>query len=151
VVGVAAKIKVVFAVWNLPASDQGISAPPASIPAVRDLADQLAGVDFVGTVLVEGTTRFADPYSPGIMAALQRQGVEFVVGDGLIPPRQLNSTHDFEDDNADAVLTVVIGDDAADATSVGRRVALHRGKGGEDETVALFLHPFGGGVRRPVP
>ncbi|MGQ0803337.1 MAG: hypothetical protein ACT4PI_05680 [Actinomycetota bacterium] len=132
-----ALVAVVFAGWNLPTSDQGISAPPESIPVARDLEGQLRDVDFDGTVLVEGRTRFADPYSPAVMAALQRAGVDFVVGPGLIPPRQLNSTHDFTGDNADSVLTIVIGEEE-DGPSGSRRIAFRRGET-PNETVALYL------------
>ncbi|HUH01493.1 MAG TPA: hypothetical protein VML75_05820, partial [Kofleriaceae bacterium] len=132
-----ALITAVFVVWNLPASDQGISAPPESIPVVRDLEGQMRDVDFEGTVLVEGTTRFADPYSPAVMAALQRQGVEFVVGKGLIPPRQIGDTHDFTGDNADSVLTIVIGK-GEEGPAGSRRIAFHDGDTTE-ETVALYL------------
>jgi hypothetical protein len=137
VVGGCAVVTAVFVAWNLPASDQGISAPPESIPVMRDLESQMRDVDFAGTVLVEGETRFADPYSPGVMAALQRQGVEFVVGEGLIPPRQISHTHDFTGDNADSVLTIVIGEHAA-VPGGSRRIASHDGDTPE-ETVALYL------------
>ena len=133
VVAGCALVTAVFAVWNLPTSNQGISTRRESIPIMRDLERQMRDIEFAGTVLVDGRPRFADPYNPGVMAALQRQGVEFVVVEGLIPPRQIGDSHEFTGNNADSVLTIVVG--AEDGPSGSRRIAVHDG----EQRVALYL------------
>jgi hypothetical protein len=137
VIAGCALVTAVFAVWNLPTSDQGISARRESIPVMHDLERQMRDIEFEGTVLVEGQTRFADPYNPGVMAALQRQGVEFVVVEGLIPPRQIGDSHEFTGDNADSVLTIVAGEGEPGPPG-SRRIAFHDGA----DTIALYLRSF---------
>ncbi len=134
-VGVLALVTIVFAALNLPTSDQGTSAPPRSIPAAADLVDGLTGVDDAGAILFDPPNRFADPYGTAVMRELQRQGVSFVIdpetdGEGWV--RQLGEGRRFTGANADAVLTIGLGEDARTPPPGGRRVASHDGLDGAE-------------------
>ncbi|HEX6311004.1 MAG TPA: hypothetical protein VF152_05210 [Acidimicrobiia bacterium] len=115
-----------FAVANLPTNRQGTAAPPSAIPVARDLQRQLADADIDGTVRVEGEATFGDSYGSAVLAALQEQGVDFVAGPGLIPPRQLGAAREG-DVEVDQVLTVVYRDDARRPRPGAQRVAFHDG------------------------
>lgn len=125
VVGVFAVVTVAAAIANLPANDQGTVAPPGSIAVARDLNRQLAGLDADGTLFVDGAATFGDPYGAAVLAALDRQGIPFVLREGLIEPRQLGPDRGYTGDNADEMLTVAYGGDAETVPPGARRVALH--------------------------
>jgi hypothetical protein len=125
IVGALAVVTVALAVANLPANDQGTVAPPGSVAVARDLNRQLAGLDVDGTLYVTGSAAFGDPHGSSVLAELDRQGIPFVLGQGLIEPRQLGPDRGYTGENADQMLTVAYGDDAATVPPGARRVALH--------------------------
>ena len=69
-----AVVATVFAVWNIPTTDQGASASPTGIPVARDLGKQLAKLRGRGPLVVDQRfVPFADPYSSAVLAQLQGQ------------------------------------------------------------------------------
>jgi hypothetical protein len=120
--GLALVIAVVVAL-NLPASNQGASSIASAIPVARTLGDQLDDLDVDGTVVVTGSASFADPYGSAVLAALARNHIDFVVGPGLVPPRQFNEARAFDPDEEHPVLYVESGEDALIGPAGTRRVA----------------------------
>lgn len=120
--GGLAALTTAVAALNVPASNQGASAPPESVVRAGDLVEQLGSVEDDGTVLVEGPRRFNDPYAPAVMAELRRRGVPFVVDPRFLSPRQLGRGREFTGGNADLVLYVKFGRETLDPPEGTRRV-----------------------------
>lgn len=100
-----AAVTVVVAALNLSWTNQGTTAPEATMPIARDVVDAVAGAELDGPVLVETDEGIWDPYSEAVLFELQRQGVEFVIHD-RIGYRMLGDDRRWDGDNAVAVLRV---------------------------------------------
>ena len=98
VAGGAVTIAVVFALLNLPSSNQAVAPPLYGIPVMRDVNGQLDEVEDAGTVYVDIPQRFNDPYGPAVLAELQRRGVPFRVGKDWA--RQVGERRLFDGTNA---------------------------------------------------
>lgn len=126
-VAVLAVVTVVVAAANLPIEDRVGRFQAAAIPVMHELNRQLATHDVDGVVLVEGTAAFGDPYGSAVMAELQRRGIPFVVGEGLVARRHLGTARTSTGHHFDHVLTVVYRDAAREPRPGARRVAFHDG------------------------
>ena len=126
-VGGFAIATVVIAALNLPTNGESTSFQASSIAVVHDLSKQLGEHDIDGVVRVDGTAAFGDPYGSAVMAELQRRGIPFVVGTGLVARRHLGAGRAATGDDADAVLTVVYRDAALRERPGAERVAFHDG------------------------
>lgn len=74
----------VLAMLNLPAYTQGAgpNSETAAIPVAVDLSDQVETADIAGDVVFDPTgSRFAEPYSPAVLAALHDNGQSWFVTD----------------------------------------------------------------------
>jgi hypothetical protein len=126
-VGALTLVTVVVAVLNLPSSNQGTSTVAAAVPVAHDLGDQLDDLDVDGTVVVTGSANVADPYGSTVLAVLARQRIPFMVGPGLVPPRQFNEARNFDGGDNHPVLYVEVGESARQGPAGTRPVALHDG------------------------
>jgi hypothetical protein len=128
-VGAAALATVVIAALNLPTNNQraGPSADDWSIPAARELGDQLGELEDEGALLFDvRDIRAFDPYTTAVMAELQRRGISFTVDDpGMV--RQLGPARRFTGRNAESVLVLKTGNATRDPPAGARRVALREG------------------------
>ena len=124
--GAFAATTVVVATLNLPTNGASTSFQASSIAVVHELSDQLHQHDIDGVVRVDGTAAFGDPYGSAVMAELQRRGIPFVVGAGLIARRHVGPSR-APDGDADSVLTVVYRDDALVERPGAERIAVHDG------------------------
>ena len=119
------------ALLNLPTYrvQAGPTADSYAIPVVRDLDQQLGGLNHYGTLLYDFRgVQFAEPYSTAIMAELQRRDVPFVVDiDGLV--RQLGENRRFDGTNAEYRIFYRIGEDTLETPPNATRVAFHHGLG----------------------
>jgi hypothetical protein len=123
-VGAFALATLVFSALTLPASDQGKTEPEWPIPAARALGRQMGVLEGEGPLLV--SSEFTDHYSTAVLAELQQRGVPFLVDNpGMV--RQLGPDRRFTGGNAQAVLSLEIGDAARRRPAGARRVALHEG------------------------
>jgi hypothetical protein len=124
--GAFAATTVVVAGLNLPTNGASTSFQASSIAVVHALGEQLGEHEIDGVVRVDGTAAFGDPYGSAVMAELQRRGIPFVVGAGLIARRHVGPSR-APDGHADSVLTVVYRDDALAERPGAERVAFHDG------------------------
>jgi hypothetical protein len=85
----------------------GTRVPEEALPVARDLRREVAAADLTGPVLVECQETVSDPYCEVVMAALQREGIAFVVPDGVAG---LGEGRRWDGSNASQRLTVVTGD-----------------------------------------
>jgi hypothetical protein len=124
----ATVVAVLFAVLNLPETDQGtLFAGTSTMPAVRDVGHQLSSVRDRGPFFADfGTERFADPYPSALLAQMQARSMRFVYTDEGLRV-QLGTRRLFNGSNARERLLFLIGDDAVAEHSGARRVALHEG------------------------
>jgi hypothetical protein len=116
----------VFSALNLPRSDQGASIGDAGVPAMRDLARQMARLEGKGPMLVDLRATFADIFSTAVMAELQRRDIGFVTNDAVLL-HQLGPSRRFTGNNARARLVLLEGSAARVAPRGARRVAVHEG------------------------
>ena len=123
---------------NVPASDQGTTAPGWTVPVARRLDDAVAAAGVEGPLLVTCGEHVVDPYCEAVMAELQRRDVPFVV-DGDIELRQLGEGRRWTGDNAEAELTIVTGDYAVFPPADQEVVTLQRGLSENDERELFFL------------
>ena len=126
IVGVVCVAVLVFSALNLPRSDQGASADESGVPAMRDLARQMAKLEGKGPMLVDLRATFADIFSTAVMAELQRREIGFVTNDAVLL-HQLGPSRRFNGDNARARLVLLEGSAARVAPPGARRVAVHEG------------------------
>jgi hypothetical protein len=123
----AAAAIVVSLVNLLPATPYGTDAPAWTLPVIRHVNSQLGELEDRGTLFYDWhNDRFVQHYGSAILAELTRRGVD-VVFDKEMLVRMLGEGRRFTGDNADAVLTIRVGDAAYDLPPGGRRVALHEG------------------------
>lgn len=132
--GVFAAVTLVFSALNLPYYNQAVgpSADADAIPVARRLNAQLRVLEGSGPLLFDLTgQRFAEPYSIGVQAELQRLGIPFVVSDeGLV--RQLGERRRFDGD-ADARIFLREGPAARRPLSGATRVAFAEGLAADDQ------------------
>lgn len=122
-VGSFAAVTLLFVVLNLPTSDQATQAPAYAIPVSIDLADQLGVLEDQGTLRFDLPDAFADPYGSAVMAELARRRIPFVVDPQWVG--QLGERRESTGDNADAVVSLGIGDASLEPPAGARRVAGH--------------------------
>jgi len=129
-VGALAVVTLIVAALNLPTSDQGRgpNSDQYAFAGVNDLAEQASPLAHGGPVLVDSLFlgRFGDPYGPGVLAALDEQGMEFVVEEPMLV-RHFGPDREFDGTNARNELLLRQGDEARDAPPRARRVALSEG------------------------
>jgi hypothetical protein len=130
VVGAFAIATLVFAVLNVPHSDQGLgpNSQEYAIPAAHDLAQHMGSLDDKGPLLIDDLFHgaFADPYGGTAVAELQRRGIDFVAHDPVLV-RQFGPARRFDGTNAKQQLLLRTGDAARKAPPGSRRVALGQG------------------------
>jgi hypothetical protein len=108
---------------NLVGRDRDASLGPRSMSVARRIFAQMDGLEAMGALLVESPVAY-DPYGPAVMRELQRRGVPFVVD---VNVSQVGSARRYTGANAQARLTVAVGDDAKNAPRGARLVAAHDG------------------------
>ncbi len=79
VAGALVACTALLATANLPASDQGTTAPAATQPVARLVAGAVDDADLESTLLVTCAEHIFDPYCETTLDALQRREVDFVV------------------------------------------------------------------------
>jgi hypothetical protein len=121
-----AAVTAVVAILNLSWTNQGSTAPEATMPVARDIADAIDRADLDGPVLVETDEGVWDPYSEAVLFELQSQGVEFVIND-RIGYRMLGEDRRWNGDNAVAVVRVSGSDWAMVPRSGAQVIARHPG------------------------
>jgi hypothetical protein len=142
VTAVCLALTALVAALNVPKSDQGTSALPATIPAMRDVDDALGALADDGPYLIDDLfRRFADPYGTPILAGLQDRGIEFVAeSEDLV--RQLGEDRRFDGSNARSRLLLVVGT-AADEPFAGepeaRRLVLREALDPDEEQEMVRL------------
>jgi hypothetical protein len=120
-----AVIASVFAVLNIPTSDQNPDTITDSFPAARDITRQLAVLEGRGPLVFDTVqVRFADPYAIYVLAVLQHYGIDFKVND-QISLFQLGFRHRFDGTNANGALILRGGNDVDNAPAGSERVAVH--------------------------
>ena len=125
---------VALALLTLPTYDvqQGPNDDADAIPVLRALAGQLDSMQDEGTVLYDTSAlRFAEPWTSGLLAVFQEQGIDFALDDPVWI-RQLGDGRADEGD-ADARVFVREGDAAVDVPSGIRRVAYVEGLDREEQ------------------
>jgi hypothetical protein len=122
---------------NLPASNQGTTAPAGTYPVARTLTTAVDGAELTGPLLVVCGEGVFDPYCEAVMAELQDDGVGFVV-DESIGVRQLGNGRRADPARPLDQIIVVTGDYAVFTPPGARLVTLHEGLG-EDEVAELFF------------
>lgn len=132
--GAMAALTAVAAVANLPATNNGTTAPAATYPVARQVTDDVAAADLPGRVEVLCGEGVFDPYCEAVMAQLQDQGVGIAVDEAL-GLRQLGEGRRARGDEHRVV--VVSGDMAVFTPDGARLLARHRGLG-DDEQLELF-------------
>jgi hypothetical protein len=130
-------VTVLAALANLPASNQGTTAVAGTYPVARELTEAVADADLTGPLHVACGEGVFDPYCEAVMAALQDDGVPFVVDEG-IGIRQLGAGRLVDPAAPPDRLVVVTGDYAIFTPPGARLVTLHEGLS-EDEVVDLYL------------
>lgn len=141
--GVALGLVALLTVLNLPATPAGAGSQIESwsYPVVRDLERQLARADLPSKVYVDWSgTRYLEPFSAAIMAALRDRDVTFLTDDAFLL-RHLGPEREYDGRNATA--RIVYRDGAvARQRRIGafRRVAFHAGDG-DRTTVGVFVGP----------
>jgi hypothetical protein len=133
-----AAVTAVASLANLPASDQGTTAPASTFPVARRVNEAVAAADLEGPLLVTCGEHVVDPYCEAVMAELQRREVPFVV-DGHIELRQLGGGRRWTGDNAVAELMIVSSDFAVFPRADQEVVTLQRGLSEDDEREMLRL------------
>jgi hypothetical protein len=133
-----AAVTAVVSLANLPASDQGTTAPGWTVPVARRVNEAVAAADLEGPLLVTCGEHVVDPYCEAVMAELQRREVPFVV-DGHIELRQLGGGRRWTGDNAVAELMIVSSDFAVFPRADQEVVTLQRGLSEDDEREMLRL------------
>ena len=134
--GSLAAVITVGSVANLPASDQGTTAPASTMPVAQGLTEAVVAAELEGPMLVTCAEHVFDPYCEAVMAELQQQDVPFVV-DADIVVRQLGTGRQWDGSNAVAALTIVSGDFALFPPDEAQVIALHQGLD-EEERLELF-------------
>jgi hypothetical protein len=130
------------AVLNLAWTNQGSTAPEATMPVARDVVRAvdraIDRADLDGPVLVETDEGLWDPYSEAVLFELQRRGVEFVVHDE-IGYRMLGDARRWNGHNASALVRVSGSDWAMVPRTGARLLARHPGldPDARDEMVLL--------------
>lgn len=117
---------VVVAILNLSWTNQGSTAPEATMPVARDVVHAIDRVDLDGPVLVETDEGIWDPYSEAVLFELQHQGVDFVVHDE-IGYRMLGDDRRWNGHNAVALVRVSGSDWAMVPRSGAQLIARHAG------------------------
>ena len=131
-------VTAVFAVANLPASDQGTTAPASTQPVARLVADAVADADLQGPLLVTCAEHIFDPYCETTLVALQDGGVDFVVP-WEIDVRQLGAARRWDGSNAVAELVVITGDYAVFPPPGREIVYLHEALDDEEQEELIAL------------
>jgi hypothetical protein len=134
-------VTVVAGLANVPASNQGTTAAAGTYPVARELTEAVADADLTGPLHVVCGEGVFDPYCEAVMAALQDDGVPFVVDEG-IGIRQLGAGRLVDPAAPPDRLVVVTGDFAIFTPPGARLVTVHEGLS-EDEVVDLYLEREG--------
>jgi hypothetical protein len=121
-----AAVTIVAAILNVPWTNQGTTAPEATMGVARDVVHAIDRADLDGPVLVETDEGVWDPYSEAVLFELQRQGVEFVIHDE-IGYRMLGEERRWNGHNADALVRVSGSDWAMVPRSGAQLIARHPG------------------------
>ena len=123
-------LTIALAVATLPTGDRGSSQPSWTSAVQRQLDPHVAGLVGCGPLLVDAPA-YGVHFDTGVMAELQRRDIEFVVEDRALI-RQLGPSRRFDGRNADAVLHLLIGDDAGRPPPGARFVGRHDGLDGPE-------------------
>lgn len=134
---VLAAVTGLAAILNLSWTNQGSTAPEATMPVARDVVDAIDRTELEGPVLVETDEGIWDPYSEAVLFELQHQGVEFVIHD-QIGYRMLGEERRWNGDNAVAVVRVSAGDWAMVSRPGAQVIARHAGLD-EEAHEAMYL------------
>ena len=121
-----AAVTMVVAILNLSWTNQGTTAPEATMPVARDVVHAINRADLNGPVLMESDEGIWDPYSEAVLFELQRQGVEFVIHD-QVGYRMLGEDRRWNGHNAVAVVRVSGSDWAMVPRSGAQVIARHPG------------------------
>ncbi|MCU1427965.1 MAG: hypothetical protein JWL83_1965 [Actinomycetia bacterium] len=114
----------VFALLNLPTSNQGVAPPIYGIAVMRDIDAQMRALAGTGPLHVVLPTTFNDPYGPAVMAELARRNIPFVVDKATA--RQVGNARRLTEMTARALLLIRVGEQALHPPSAGgRRIAYH--------------------------
>jgi hypothetical protein len=127
-----------FTVLNLPASDQGTTAPTATIPVARDITREVAKADLDGPLLVDCDESLFDGYCEAVLAELQRHDISFVMRD-VVAVHQVGSKREWDGHNAKSRLVVAVGDHTLDQPPEAEQIALHRSLTDKEQLELFYL------------